>query len=232
MPNKSVQIIDLGLISYKDAWDYQQNLLDSIVRTKIKNRKSDIQKSSTKNFFLWVEHPPVYTLGNRGQMDNLLLNNRQLNQKGISFYHTNRGGDITFHGPGQIVGYPILDLENFFTDIHLYLRKIEQTIIDTLFHLGIHAHSSQGETGVWVGKKMPKKICAIGIRTSRWVTMHGFALNVSTDLAYFEHIIPCGISKKGVTSIERELEKKVDISSVKQILENQFASHFDFQWIS
>ncbi len=219
-------------MSYAKCWDYQQKLLDSIIETKVYNRRNPDKQKKTKNYFLWVEHPPVYTIGRRGQMTNLLLQKEQLKAKNISFYHTNRGGDITYHGPGQIVGYPILDLENFFTDIHRYLRKIEQSIIDTLEHYDIQSKRSQGGTGVWIGTKTPKKIAAIGIRTSRWVTMHGFALNVNTDLSYFNHIIPCGISDKGVTSIERELGQNISVSQVKELLELNFSQHFNLQWIS
>ncbi len=231
LKNSSVERIDLGRMSYAKCWKYQQELLDSIIETKIYNRQN-LDKKKTKNYFLWVEHPPVYTMGRRGLMTNLLLQKDQLRAKNISFYHTNRGGDITYHGPGQIIGYPILDLENFFTDIHLYLRKIEQTIIDTLKYYDIQSKRSQGETGVWIGRKIPRKIAAIGIRSSRWVTMHGFALNVNTDLSYFNHIIPCGILGKGVTSMERELGKHICISQVKEQLEQNFSQHFDIQWIS
>ncbi|MCY4160801.1 MAG: lipoyl(octanoyl) transferase LipB [Flavobacteriaceae bacterium] len=230
MKNTSVELIDLGQMSYAKCWEYQQKLLDSIVENKIKNRQNPQQQ--TKNYFLWVEHPHVYTIGRRGEMTNLLLQEEQLKSKNISFYHTNRGGDITYHGPGQIVGYPILDLENFFTDIHLYLRKMEQSIMDTLKSYGIQSKRSEGETGVWVEKKESSKIAAIGIRTSRWVTMHGFALNVNTDLSYFNHIIPCGILGKGVTSLKQELGKTMNILEVKHKLEENFRRHFGFQWIS
>lgn len=219
-------------MSYDKCLEYQQRLLDSIVETKISNRQNPQKQKKTKNYFLWVEHPPVFTIGRRGQMTHLLLQKEQLESKNISFYHTNRGGDITYHGPGQIVGYPILDLENFFNDIHLYLRKIEQSIMDTLDYYGIQSKRSQGETGVWIGEKIPKKIAAIGIRTSRWATMHGFALNVSTDLSYFNYIIPCGISGKGVTSMEQELSRNISIPEVKEKLEENFSHLFGVQWIS
>lgn len=227
--NKVVEIIELGRMSYKDCWDYQQSLLDSIVEVKIRNRNTS-DKISTSNYLIWVEHSPVYTIGNRGNLDHLLLDKGQLKSRGIEFFKTNRGGDITYHGPGQIVCYPILDLDNFFTDLNRYLRLIEQVIIDILAFYGIIAVRSKGETGVWIGGPLPRKICAIGIRTSRWVTMHGFALNVNTELHYFDHIIPCGITNKGVTSIERELGATVNMTEVKEKLKMTLSQHFGILW--
>ena len=184
--NKCVKLQDLGLKDYKETWDYQEELFKGIVDTKIKNRREEL-KLTTDNYFLFVEHPHVYTLGKSGNLTNLLLNDAQLKEKGVSFYKINRGGDITYHGPGQIVGYPILDLENFFTDIHKYLRFLEEMIILTLAEYGLQAERSPGETGVWldVGTPFARKICAMGVRASRWVTMHGFALNVNANLGLF-----------------------------------------------
>ena len=183
---------------------------------------------------LWVEHQPVYTLGKSGDLSNLLLNQEQLKERGIAFYKTNRGGDITYHGPGQIVGYPIFDLDNFFTDIHKYLRLLEQVVIDTLSQHNIRGERSSGETGVWLEPETPsaRKICALGVRASRWVTMHGFALNVNPPLSYFDHIIPCGISGKGVTSMENELNKTISIEAVKTQLAINFEKHFGVEWIN
>jgi len=227
--NKVVNIQDLGFKDYKDTWDYQEALFKSIVDTKIKNRREDAS-IETSNYFLLVEHPHVYTLGKSGDMSNLLLSETQLSQKGATFYKINRGGDITYHGPGQIVGYPILDLDNFFTDIHKYLRFLEEMIILTLAEYGLKADRSPGETGVWldVGTPFARKICAMGVRASRWVTMHGFALNVNTDLGYFDNMIPCGIRDKSVTSLNVELGiDKVDESEVKGKLLKHFATLFE-----
>ncbi|HLT53610.1 MAG TPA: lipoyl(octanoyl) transferase LipB, partial [Flavobacteriaceae bacterium] len=192
MPNKTIDIQDLGFKDYKDTWDYQEQLFKQILDVKVKNRREETNLP-TENHFLFVEHPHVYTLGKSGDESNLLLNSQQLQEKGATYYKINRGGDITYHGPGQVVGYPILDLENFFTDIHKYLRLLEETIILTLADYGLKAERSQGETGVWldVGTPFARKICAMGVRASRWVTMHGFALNVNTNLGYFDNIIPC-----------------------------------------
>ncbi len=226
--NKSVCLVELFQKDYKETWDYQADLLQGIIDIKIKNRREE-QNVSTKNYFLFVEHPHVYTLGKSGDMSNLLLNEKQLRDKGISFYKINRGGDITYHGPGQIVGYPILDLENFFTDIHKYLRFLEEVIIKVIAEYGLKGERSEGETGVWldVGTPFARKICAMGIRTSRWVTMHGFALNVNTDLGYFDHIIPCGIKGKAVTSMEAELGEKLDIEEVKIKILKYFKELFE-----
>ena len=228
--NKIIYTKDLVKKDFKETWDLQTTLLDTIVQLK----KEKINSSATiitPNYFLFVEHPHVYTLGKSGNVNNLLLDEKQLKEKNITFYKINRGGDITYHGPGQIVGYPILDLENFFTDIHRYLRLVEETIILTLKEYGITGERSKGETGVWleVGTPFARKICAIGIRASRWVTMHGFALNVNTNLDYFNHIIPCGIYGKAVTSMEAELGEKVDEKTVKTTLLKHFKNLFDVE---
>ncbi|GAA4236276.1 lipoyl(octanoyl) transferase LipB [Postechiella marina] len=227
--NKNIKVQDLGLQDYKKTWNYQEELFKVIVNTKIKNRR-EATNLQTKNHFIFVEHPHVYTLGKSGDLSNLLLNETQLKEKGATFYKINRGGDITYHGPGQIVGYPILDLENFFTDIHKYLRLLEETIILTLKDYGITAERSPGETGVWldVGTPFARKICAMGVRASRWVTMHGFALNVNVDLGYFDNIIPCGIKGKAVTSLNVELGvDKVDEGGVKEKMLRHFSDLFE-----
>lgn len=225
--NKTILLKDLSFKDYKDTWDYQTELLQEIVATKISNRRNNFQET-TKNYFLFVEHPHVYTLGKSGDMSNLLLSEKQLVDKGATFYKINRGGDITYHGPGQIVGYPILDLENFFTDIHKYLRLLEETIILTIAEYGIKSTRSDGETGVWldVGTPFARKICAMGIRSSRWVTMHGFALNANVNLGYFDNIVPCGIRGKAVTSMEAELGEKVDLHEVKEKILKHFKTLF------
>jgi len=227
--NKIIELQDLGSKDYKDTWDYQESLFKGIVDTKIKNRR-EAANLETQNYFLFVEHPHVYTLGKSGDMSNLLINEEQLKAKGASFYKVNRGGDITYHGPGQIVGYPILDLENFFTDIHKYLRLLEEMIILTLAEYGLKAERSKGETGVWldVGTPFARKICAMGVRASRWVTMHGFALNVNANLGYFDNMIPCGIRGKAVTSLNVELGKKeVSEEEVKEKLLKHFVILFE-----
>jgi len=226
--NKKVQLIDLGTKDYKETWDFQENLFKSIVDLKSANRNSDNPKA-TPNYLLFVEHPHVYTLGKSGDTSNLLLNEEQLKEKNATFYKINRGGDITYHGPGQIVGYPILDLDNFFTDIHKYLRLLEETIIKVLADYGIEGGRSEGETGVWldVGTPFARKICAMGVRASRWVTMHGFALNVNSDLGYFDNIIPCGIRGKGVTSMHAELNQKVDELAVEKKIIRYFSELFE-----
>ncbi|NNC50277.1 MAG: lipoyl(octanoyl) transferase LipB [Flaviramulus sp.] len=227
--NKEIVLQDLGLKDYKQTWDYQEQLFRDVVDTKIKNRR-EAAGLKTKNHFLFVEHPHVYTLGKSGDLSNLLLNEQQLKDKGATFYKINRGGDITYHGPGQIVGYPILDLENFFTDIHKYLRLLEEMIILTLEEYGLKADRSPGETGVWldVGTPFARKICAMGVRASRWVTMHGFALNVNANLGYFDNIIPCGIRGKAVTSLNVELaQKTVNEAEVKEKLIKHFTTLFE-----
>ena len=231
--NKCVELQDLGNKDYKQSWDYQEQLFKGIVDTKIKNRREELQLP-TNNYFLFVEHPHVYTLGKSGDLSNLLLNENQLKDKGATFYKINRGGDITYHGPGQIVGYPILDLENFFTDIHKYLRFLEEMIILTLAEYDIKAERSPGETGVWldVGTPFARKICAMGVRASRWVTMHGFALNVNANLGYFDNIIPCGIKGKAVTSMEAELDKKIPLDEVKEKILKHFSELFKAEFVS
>ncbi|MGG5505555.1 MULTISPECIES: lipoyl(octanoyl) transferase LipB [unclassified Myroides] len=227
--NKEVTLIDLGEKDYQDTWTYQEELFQSILDIKINNRREE-KEEATPNYFLFVEHPHVYTLGKSGHIENLLLNEEQLEAKGATFYKINRGGDITYHGPGQIVGYPILDLENFFTDIHKYLRLLEETMILVLKDYGIEATRSEGETGVWldVGTPFARKICAMGVRASRWVTMHGFALNVNSDLGYFDNIIPCGIRGKGVTSLHVELGVNyVDEDEVRAKIITYFAALFE-----
>ncbi|HSH66655.1 MAG TPA: lipoyl(octanoyl) transferase LipB [Bacteroidia bacterium] len=228
---QTVKYIDLGLIDYKQAWDYQEKLFNEVVATKISNRNlsTDLQQP-TSSYLLFCQHPHVYTLGNSGNKDNLLINEEQLKQKQATYYKINRGGDITYHGPGQLVGYPILDLDNFFTDIHKYLRFLEEMVIRTLAEYGITAGRSQGETGVWLDVENPaqaRKICAMGVRASRWVTMHGFALNANVDLHYFNNIIPCGIQDKAVTSIQKELGHPVEEDELKQKLKNHFAGLFE-----
>lgn len=226
--NKSITLQDLGIRDYKEIWDYQTSLLDQIITIKRTNRVQN-ENVETPNYFLFVEHPHVYTLGKSGDMSNLLINEEQLKEKDAVFYKINRGGDITYHGPGQIVGYPILDLENYFTDIHKYLRFLEEAIILTIREYGLKGERSQGETGVWldVGTPFARKICAMGIRSSRWVTMHGFALNVNTNLGYFDNIIPCGIKEKAVTSMEVELGKKLDLEDVKTKILHHFKNLFE-----
>lgn len=227
--NKYLEINDLGLRDYKEIWDYQENLFQKILLIKSKNSKENLQYE-TPNFFLFVEHPHVYTLGKSGHVENLLISEKKLAEINASFYKINRGGDITYHGPGQIVGYPILDLENFFTDIHKYMRLLEEMIILTLAEYGLKAERSKGETGVWldVGTPFARKICAMGVRASRWVTMHGFALNVNTDLGYFDHMIPCGIRGKAVTSLNVELGKtKISLAEVKVRLLKHFLMLFE-----
>lgn len=227
--NKQVIVKDLGNKDYKETWDYQESLFEEIVTQKT-NNKANGTTLPTTNYFLFVEHPHVYTLGKSGHIENLLIDEEGLKNKGATFYKINRGGDITYHGPGQIVGYPILDLENFFTDIHKYLRSLEEVIIRTLSDYGLKGERSEGETGVWldVGTPFARKICAMGVRCSRWVTMHGFALNVNTDLGYFDNIIPCGIRGKAVTSLNVELAKdKVDLQEVKQRILTHFKEIFE-----
>ena len=227
--NKNVILQDLGLKDYKETWDFQELLFQKTLDIKIKNRKED-SRLPTPNHFIFVEHPHVYTLGKSGDIANLLVDESVLAEKGAKFYKINRGGDITYHGPGQIVGYPILDLDNFFTDIHKYLRFLEEMVIRTLAEYGVKAERSKGETGVWldVGTPFARKICAMGVRASRWVTMHGFALNVNADLGYFDLMIPCGIKGKAVTSLNVELGKKeVDLEEVKEKLLKHFSDLFE-----
>ena len=215
--NKKVYVTDLGTKDYKETWDFQEEVFNSIIDIKNKNREKE-NKDITPNYLLFVEHPNVYTLGKSGKYSHLLISEEELAQKNATFYKIDRGGDITYHGPGQIVGYPILDLDNFFTDIHKYLRFLEEVIIKTLADYGIKGERSPGETGVWidVGTPFARKICAMGVRASRWVTMHGFAFNINADLSYFNYIIPCGIVDKSVTSLNQELGKNIPLQEVKE----------------
>lgn len=240
MEKQKVEFRDLGRMDYKTAWDYQDALMKENLAVKGKFNSLPLadsptttsQQRSTVNHLLFVEHPAVYTLGKSGKMEHVLINEEQRKEKGIEFYQTNRGGDITFHGPDQIVGYPILDLEKFYTDIGRYLRELEEVIILTLADYGIAAGRSSGETGVWIDAAVrgrERKICAMGVRCSRWITMHGFALNVNTDLSYFNHIIPCGIQNKKVTSIKEELGRTVPMNEVKEKLKMNFAKVFDVE---
>jgi lipoyl(octanoyl) transferase len=227
---QQVHFIDLGVMDYKQAWDFQEKLFSETVATKVNNRSLlENEQLKTSNYLLFCEHPHVYTLGNTGDKQNLLISEKQLIEKNATYYKINRGGDITYHGPGQIVGYPILDLDNFFTDIHKYLRFLEEMVIRTLTEYGIKAERSKGETGVWIDVEHPlkaRKICAMGVRASRWVTMHGFALNANVNLDYFGNIIPCGIVDKAVTSIDKELGRKVDEMELKEKLKKHFAELF------
>ena len=226
--SNNIIVKKLGKFNYADCFEYQKKIQNEIIQIKLDNRNKRIKKI-TPNYLLFVEHDHVYTLGNSGNSENLLFNENILKQKGIEFYKTNRGGDITYHGPGQLVCYPIIDMENFYTDIHRYLRDLEETIINTLNVLGINASGNSNETGVWidVGKLNERKICAMGIKVSRWVTMHGLALNVNTNLSFFEGIIPCGIINKGVTSISNELNKEVKIDLVQKIFTEKFLDQFN-----
>jgi len=228
MKNRQVLLRDLGFQDFKTTWDLQEQLLAETLKVKSANRDREVPEA-TPNHFLWVEHPHVYTLGRNGNPENLLVSKDLLAQRGAQFYKINRGGDITYHGPGQLVGYPILDLDNFFTDIHKYLRFLEEVIILTLAEYGIEGDRSPGETGVWldVGTSQARKICAMGIRASRWVTMHGFALNVNADLSYFDLMIPCGIQDKGVTSIARELGREIPLEEVKIKIQKHFELLFE-----
>lgn len=240
-------------MDYKTAWDYQEKLLQENVRRKslVSSRESIViseaannndseltthdSRLTTEHYLLFVEHPPVYTLGKSGNIENVLMSEDQLEENGIQFFRTNRGGDITFHGDQQIVGYPILDLEKFYTDIGKYLRNLEEVIIATLADYGLKGARSAGETGVWLDPDIPgreRKICAMGVRTSRWITMHGFAFNVNTDLSYFNNIIPCGIQNKQVTSLEKELGKKIDFEEAKERVKKNFEKVFEVELIS
>lgn len=227
--NKTVEITDLGFKDYKETWDLQEGLFQKIIQIKSRMRKEDLHLA-TPNYFLFVEHPHVYTLGKSGHIENLLVSEERLNVLGAKLYKINRGGDITYHGPGQIVGYPILDLENFFTDIYKYLRLLEEMVIRTLAEYGVEGDRSPGETGVWldVGTPFARKICALGVRASRWVSMHGFALNVNTDLGYFDYMIPCGIKGKAVTSLQAELGgTTISLAEVKEKLLHHFVILFE-----
>jgi lipoyl(octanoyl) transferase len=233
--NKKVIFRDLGLIDYQEAWDYQERIFAETVALKIKNRNLPASdQTPTPNYLLFLEHPHVYTLGKSGKQENLLLDESQLDANEAKFYKINRGGDITYHGPGQLVGYPILDLDNFFTDIHRYLRLLEESVILTLAEYGILAGRIEGLTGVWVDhieQKNPRKICALGVKSSRWVTMHGFAFNVNSDLNYFSHIIPCGIDDKAVTSLKHELGKEISMQEIKEKMKSHLTSLFEMELI-
>ncbi|WP_339650913.1 lipoyl(octanoyl) transferase LipB [uncultured Salegentibacter sp.] len=227
--NKQINLQKLGYKDYKETWDYQESLFKKILDLKIKNRRQNLNEI-TPNYLLMVEHPHVYTLGKSGDIKNLLISETELEKRQAKYYKINRGGDITYHGPGQLVGYPILDLDNFFTDIHKYLRFLEECIILTLKDYGLKAERSPGETGVWldVGTPFARKICAMGVRASRWVTMHGFALNVNADLGYFDHIIPCGIEGKAVTSLNVEIGKReVSLAEVQEKVLKHFEELFE-----
>ena len=230
--NKKVKFEDLGLIDFKTCWDYQEELFSGTLNIKSKNRKENTI-NPTNNYLLFCEHPHVYTLGKSGDEKNLLVNEEYLKSRGATFHKINRGGDITYHGPGQIIGYPILDLENFFTDIHKYLRFLEESVILTLSDYGLTAERSEGETGVWfdVGTPNARKICALGVKNSRWVSMHGFAFNVNADLSYFGNIIPCGIVDKKVTSLQKELGKEIDMQEVKNKLKTHLSCLFEIEII-
>lgn len=231
--NRQTKFIDLGLMEYQQAWDYQTNLFNSTIEIKSKNRVvSENEQQTTSNYLLFCEHPHVYTLGKSGNESNLTIKKEDLASIGATYHHINRGGDITYHGPGQLVGYPILDLENFFTDIHQYMRLLEEAVIQTLAEFNITAGRIKGLTGVWLDiddDKKARKICALGVKTSRWVTLHGFALNVNANLAYFNNMIPCGITDKAVTSMEKELGRAVDMEQVKTILKRKLAELFGME---
>jgi lipoyl(octanoyl) transferase len=232
--NRKTEFIDLGLIDYKEAWDFQLDIFNRILATKAENRSlpADTQKP-TANYLIFCEHPHVFTLGKSGNESNLLMPKEKLTDIDATYYHINRGGDITYHGPGQIVGYPVIDLENFFTDIHKYMRLMEEAVIQTLSDYGVPAGRIPGLTGVWIDADEPtsaRKICALGVKTSRWVTMHGFAFNVNTDLRYFDYIVPCGITDKAVTSMARELGTEQNMLEVQEVLKNKLKQLFGFEW--
>lgn len=230
--NSNVEIRKLGLIDYKDAWDYQENLFEEIVLAKQQNREMKA-KDLTPNYLIFCEHPHVYTIGKSGKETNLLINEEMLTRRGASLYKINRGGDITYHGPGQLVGYPILDLDNFSLSIKSYIDSLEEVIIRTLKRYGLNSTRSEGATGVWLDVDDPvnaRKICAIGVRTSHWVSMHGFAFNINTDLSYFEHIIPCGIHGKSVTSLQKELGKDMDMNIVQNSVLEEFEAVFNMRF--
>ena len=232
MKNKKIILRDIGKSSFSDAWQYQEKIFKKTIDQKIKNRSSE-SKLETDNFLIITEHNPVYTIGKSGDISNLLLNDNEMKTEGIEFYKINRGGDITYHGPGQIMGYPIIDLDNFFTDINLYLRKLEEVIINTLKSYDLRGFTIKGETGVWVkdNNGLSKKVCAFGIRASRWVTMHGFSFNVNPELNYFKNIIPCGIKDKGVTSVSELKKSNIEMHQIKQILYKNFAESFSAELV-
>jgi len=230
-----VQLIEVGRKGYQDTWDFQEALFSGVVQRKIEMRKTGEVEPLPKNYLIFVEHPHVYTLGKSGKIENLLLTPEELEKKEIEYFKINRGGDITYHGPGQIVAYPIIDLDQFFTDIHKYLRYLEEAVILTLAEYGIKGERYEGLTGVWLDPHIPakaRKICALGVRCSRWVTMHGLAFNVNSQLEYFENIIPCGIDDKAVTSMQKELGRKLDFDEVKEKLRNHLSELFEWELIS
>jgi lipoyl(octanoyl) transferase len=230
-----VHFIDWGLVPYQQAWDQQESIFKVAADLKFERRLSGaVDEKPIEHHLIFCEHPPVYTLGKSGKIENLLLNQEELEAVHAQFFPINRGGDITYHGPGQLVGYPIFDLEQFYTDIHLYLRNLEEAIILTLAEYGIKAGRYEGYTGVWIDADLPsaRKICAMGVRCSRWITMHGFAFNVNTDLSFFKHIVPCGIDDKDVTSIQRELGHEVDMNELKKRLKAKLSSVFNIELVS
>lgn len=233
--NRKAQFIQLGIVDYKEAWDYQVEVFNKILSVKAENRTLPATaQRSTDNFVIFCEHPHVFTLGKSGDEKNLLIPKEDLDSIQATYYHINRGGDITYHGPGQIVGYPVIDLENFFTDIHRYMRVMEEAVIQTLDEYDIVSGRIPGLTGVWINpteSQYARKICALGVKTSRWVTMHGFAFNINTDLRYFDYIIPCGIKEKSVTSMEKELGKKLDMKEVQGVLKEKLRLQFGMEWI-
>ena len=233
MNQPEVELEDLGLIDYKQCLDYQIKLFDASVQLKIKNRKFPENRVSTKNHLIFCEHPHVYTLGKSGDLKNLLIDGSKRKEKNISFYKINRGGDITYHGPGQLVVYPILDLDYFFSDIHKYLRLLEESVILTLEDYGVTGQRLDGFTGVWVDaeKETPRKICAIGVKCSRWVTMHGIGFNINSNLDYFKHIVPCGIEDKSVTSLQKEINQKIDMKELKLRFKKNFKILFGINWV-
>jgi lipoyl(octanoyl) transferase len=233
MNQPEVELEDLGLIDYKECWDYQTKLFDACVQLKIKNRKFPEDRVSTKNHLIFCEHPHVFTLGKSGDLKNLLIDGPKRREKNISFYKTNRGGDITYHGPGQLVVYPILDLDYFFSDIHKYLRLLEESVILTLQDYGVAGQRLDGFTGVWVDakKETPRKICAIGVKCSRWVTMHGIGFNINSNLDYFKDIVPCGIEDKSVTSLQKETNQEIDMGELKVRFKNNFKILFGINWV-
>lgn len=229
----NTHVIDLGLVDYNEAWAYQTELFDSILAIKKVNRDlPDAEQQVTPNYLLFCEHPPVITLGKSGREENLLVSPEELNSLGATYVRTNRGGDITFHGPGQLVVYPILDLENFFTDISRYMRNLEEAVIRTIGQYGISGDRIEGLTGVWIQGETQRKICAMGVKSSRWVTMHGLALNVNVDLAFFNYIVPCGIDDKEVTSMQKEVGHEVSLAEVGQRLKKNLASVFNLTLVS
>jgi lipoyl(octanoyl) transferase len=233
--NKKVKFIDLGKKDYKETWDFQEELFAKTVSLKIQNRQAGPESQiATDNYLIFVEHPHVYTLGKSGELSHLLLDEKGLEEKEARFYKINRGGDITYHGPGQLVGYPIIDLDNFFTDIHKYLRLLEEAIILTLAEYGIEAGRIEGLTGVWLDyleQKNPRKICALGVKSSRWVTMHGFAFNINSDISYFNNIVPCGIPDKAVTSMHLELGYLLDETEVKEKVKKHIMGLFEMELV-